>query len=343
MLATVGWGVAVAAAFAVVVLVALAILGVGAGAQEDAPDVATRTIRVTHVPPDEVLTPLIVDSLDPTTVLTVHARGFEGDRTGFVRQCRVGEQNVCRNRLAVRFDGNGTALFQYLVTDGGGCRLRAAERCTLEIVAGDTHTIIDTIFVDSAPPPGRVSVTPRRDLEVGDTVTLEATGFPANVTLIATVCAVPSISGPRCGAPGPAVELVTDADGAASTALTLDVHEIGVDRVTCSHQSGCRVVVESDAAAVRAFPVRLSFSQGPGAAYDSVRLAIGIVATIALGLGAVGLVRWTDWAPPPEADGRAIDDADYADLDVEADRFDEGRPLATVGDSPPPSPEGTPQ
>ena len=330
VLATVGRGSAVIAAFVVAVLAAIIVLGVGAGAQEDAPGVATRVISVVHRPPDELMAPTIINQLEPTTVLTIRAVLFDKNTTGYVGQCTIGERKVCRNSIPVRFDGTGAASFQYLITDGGGCRL-VDDRCTIEIGAGQTLSVIDTVFVDVAPPPGHITVTPKRGLLVGDNVTVTAHDFPSSATLTLMVCAAPSTSGSRCGSPGPVVELSTDAAGTGSAEVILAVQEVGADRVACGRRTVCTIVVSSDSVGVRALPVRLLFNEAPGATYDAGRVTVGIVAALALALVAASLVWSGDWTPPPEGGGRAIDDADYADLDLEADQFDENKRLTAVG------------
>jgi len=83
------------------------------------------------------------------------------------------------------------------------------------------------------------------------------------------------------------------------------------------------MVVTSEEAVVRALPVRLHFNEAPGATYDAARIGIGVGVVLALVVVALWLVRSIDWAPPREADGRAIDDAEYANLDLEAEQFDE--------------------
>ena len=179
------------AVFLAAVLAAIIVFGVGAGAQEDAPGVATRAITIVHRPPDELVAPTIIDQLEPTTVLTIRAALFDKNITGKVSQCTVGERRLCRNSVPVRFDGAGAADFQYLITDGGGCRL-VDDRCTIEIRAGQTMSVVDTVFVDVAPPPGHITVTPRHDLLVGDNVTVTAEGFPSSATLTLMICAAPS-------------------------------------------------------------------------------------------------------------------------------------------------------
>ena len=323
MLTTLSRGAIVAAGlvFVVAILVALVLIAGGVDAQEGPPEVATRSVDIVYRPPDEIVAPVIVDQLDPTTVLTVRAFRFESDATGSAQQCTEGAQKVCRNLRPVRFDADGMADFQYLVTDGGGCRL-ADDRCTIELRVDDVVSVVDTVFVDVAPPPGRLTVTPHNGLRPGETVTVIAEGFVSDVTLNLAVCAAPSTSGRRCGAPGPDLDVVTNSDGRATVDFALDIQEVGVDRVACGRRVACSLVVTSDETAVRALPVRLYFDDGPGAVYNGRRAAAGLAIAVALLLVATRLVRTTSWTPPPEADGQAIDDADFADLDREAEEFD---------------------
>ena len=51
----------------------------------------------------------------------------------------------------------------------------------------------------------------------------------------------------------------------------------------------------------------------------------GLVVAALLLATAAALIRSTDWRPPGEADGSLIDDAEFADLDLEAAEFDELR------------------
>lgn len=196
------------------------------------------------------------------------------------------------------------------------------ERCTIELRVGESLTIIDTVFVDKAPPPGRIAVSPSRDLLPGDTVTVAVSGFAGEVSLNLMVCAAPSTRGARCGAPGPDLALLTNADGAASVEIVLDIHEVGANRIACGRRVACTMVVTSDDAVARALPVTLTFNDAPGATYEAGRVTIAIVAALALLVVAIWLARSTNWTPPRDADGRAIDDADYADLDLEAERFE---------------------
>ena len=322
------------------VIAALVVIGSGGSAVSaqdgPAPGVATDSLTIGHRPAEELAAPQVIDELEPETVLTVHALGFERNTTGSIQQCLSGSQRRCENRLAVRFDDRGSAMFQYLITnrfslateDLEPCRL-GGDRCTIELRAGDKLSIIDTVFIDEAPPPGRVDVSPRDRLSVGDTVTVTASGLAPGADLTVMVCATPSTRGSRCGAPGPVVPLTIGSDGTAETQLSLDVAKVGADGVACGRRVGCRIVVASDDVGIRANHVNLSFLDAPGADYVTTRLVIGLAAALGLALAAVWLVRTTDWQPPPEADSTAIDEAEFADLDAEAAEFDEAAPAVS--------------
>lgn len=298
----------------------------------DPGDVTRRTIEVRAEAAEETQGRRIVDRLAPTTLLTIEAMGFDRDTTGSIRQCTTGEARSCRNHLAVRFDDRGRATFQYLVDDGGGCRL-ADDRCTVELFVGDRETVIDTVFVDAAPPPGVITVSPDDELQPGDRVEVRATGFPAGSRLVATVCIAPAISGPRCGSPAPEVAFDTDESGTGVAVLELDVDEVGEALGACGRRSRCQVVVadatgtgrprQSAAPIALGFaPIALSFEATPGATYDGPRVVIGITASLVLLFAAGWIIAREDWRPPDESDGSAIDDAEYADLDLEAERHE---------------------
>lgn len=326
-----GSRIAVAAAAGIGLLLVSAVAGIvlarGASGQDPRP-VQIREVTVRHAPADEVEVPPVLGALDPETVLELTLLGFPPDTTGTVRQCLRGESPRCDSPIPVRFDGDGAARIQFLVTDAvggpGRCRL-GQDRCTVEIAAGADEAVIDTVFVDDAPPIGRITLDPPSGLTHGALVTVSASNFPARVPLVVRVCADPAARGSRCGAPGPEIELTTDADGRAEATFILDVDEVGEDAVACGRRTRCRLVVDSPAAAVRARPVTLSFASGvgTGATYDPTRVVAGLAVAVALLAVAVVLTRSVDWRPPAEADGSLIDDAAYADLDAEAAAFEE--------------------
>lgn len=305
-------------------------LGPGSAVAGEAPSVATQELTVRHQPADEVASPVIVDGLAPETVLTVRAVGFSPDTSGSVAQCTQGQGRRCTNALGVRFDDLGSATFQYLVTDeiagapesGLRCRL-GQPRCAIEVRAGSQVSVVETVFVDRVPPPGRLQVTPSEGLEPGEEVRITVEDLRPGAELAVAVCADPSTSGPRCGAPGPEAALTVGPEGGAVARLILDVDEVGTDRVACGRRVRCRVVATSDEAGVRVTPMALSFRGAAGADYAWPRVAAGLLVAVALLLVAWHLLHTTSWRPPGEADASTIDDAELADLDQEAARFTE--------------------
>ena len=312
---------------AVVALSALVGGHSGVASAQDASDPEVRRLQLDWVDPDEVMLAPIIGGLDPATVLVVTAAGYRPDTTGSVRQCATGPTRRCSNQVPVRTDGAGGAAFQYLVTDvvdrDGHCRLSSATRCTVELVVGERSTEIDTVFVDDAPDPGRLRLTPSSALTAGDTVVVELSDLPPATRVLVEVCAAPATSGGRCGPPGPQVEVVTDADGFAGTTMILDIDEVGRDRVACGRRTPCQVVATSSTVGARVAPVRLDLAAAPAVTYDGERLTLGLLGA-ALLVGAAGwIVRRTDWQPPAEADASAVDEAAWADLDAEAAAFDQ--------------------
>ena len=134
--------------------------------------------------------------------------------------------------------------------------------------------------------------------------------------------------------------MVIGPDGDAEGALALEVGAVGADRVECGRRTECRVVVVSDRVGIQARPVTLGFRDSAGASYDTARLIIGLLTAAGLMGAAAWLVRSTDWTPPPEADTTAIDEAEFADLDLEADQFDEARSSGVAVGAEPGSPPG---
>lgn len=329
----------VAAALLAVVSIAA---GTGAAAParaqgDDPPGIGTVSIVIDRDRSREPGVPALVDELAPQTVLTVTATGFEPDTTGTIEQCLGAEAKRCRNRLSVRFDDDGGAVFQYLVTDAIAgsaedmpCR-RGSGRCTVELRVADDIRIVETVFVDRAPAPGRLTVTPQRNLRVGDTLTIEATSFPPRARVTVMVCAAGSerevSTQARCGGAGLGSDLEIGADGTAATTFTLDDPKVGSDGVACGRRVKCRVVVTSDELGVRAAPVNLGFAASEGAAYSPARLSLGLSAALVLAVAAAWLIRSTAWVLPGEADSSPIDDAEFADLDSEAAAFPEDPPI----------------
>lgn len=268
----------------------------------------------------------VVDALTPGTVLRIRVVGFEPFARARVEQCATSGTRQCGNALPVQLDENGRAFFQYLVTDDfvaaqpvpGGCRADAAP-CTIVVsaVVGRNRGEIQSVFFDTIPAPGRIDVTPSRDLSLdGETVTVTVHDYPPGVTVTAMLCAAPDATGPRCGAPGPTATLVVGADGTGQARLVIEPGRVGERRASCRRGNDCGVSVASDAVFARAPVVPISFAAPPGADYDSARLAFGLVLAVLLVAIAAGLILRTDWSPVGEAAAPEIDDAEYADLDA---------------------------
>lgn len=263
-----------------------------------------------------------VGELVPGTVLRIEARGFPSFATARARQC-LGMN--CGNDVVVHMSDTGTASFLFLVTDtlGGSpdreaCRITSAP-CTLflENTDGEGRAQVRMLFHDAVPEPGRLRVTPTRDLADGSRVTVRLDGFPRDAIGRLVMCA-PGAGDVRegCGRPGLDVPVAIGRDGTATVTATIKAGPVGASRVPCGRGSGCSLAVISDDAFVQAQPVRLGFRAPPGASYDGARLALGLALAALMLLAAVVLVRRTDWSPLGEEAAPEIDEAEYADLDA---------------------------
>jgi hypothetical protein len=255
----------------------------------------------------------VIDRLPDGAVLRVTAAGFEPGAAGEVAQCGLSLEGPrsCTNRFPVQFDGEGVALFQYLISDrpfpaGGRCGA-ADPPCVLVVTGpgGDGPALSLTVFRDPAPPAGRITVEPHSGLSGADVVTVRASGFLPATRLVAGPCAASPDTG-RCG---PTVSTHTGADGAAVLRLPLTSGE--GDGPRCGPRAPCEVRVMAEAA-VAPLSTAVSFSAGPSARYDPRRLAAGLVVVLLLLGLAAWLVRTTDWREPAEA---ATPDMDRAVLE----------------------------
>ena len=257
--------------------------------------------------------PAVIDRLPAGAVLVVRAEGFDPG-TGRVAQCGLGRDGAegCVNGFPVEFGAEGTARFQYRVSDRvhEGERCGAGQRPCLLVVSGahdEGQAQAFTVFHDPAPPPGRITVEPRADLSDGDVVALTAAGFPPATTLHAAQCLVGIDAIPGdCRA---AESTRTGPDGAAVLRFTVRTGER--DGVTCGRRQPCAIRVTAEAP-VAPLTVPITFSAGPSARYDTARLAVGLaLAALLLALGR-RLLRTTDWREPaaaatPEMDRSVLD------------------------------------
>jgi hypothetical protein len=285
----------------------------------------TPTTRQVTIQPDDTETfprsYAVADRLAAEAVLTVRARGFPPFARAIAEQC---SPSVCANRIPVQFDEDGNAEFQYLVggrflapLTRGRCRAEG-ERCTVVVrTHSGTQGEIQTVFVDSIPAPGRVTLSRSVDLPLdGSTVTVSVARFPPGVTADVMLCAAPAVAGPRCGAPGPATTLLVAPDGTGHARLRIVPGAVGTRRVPCERGDDCGVSVVARGVASRSPVVPISFAAPPGAAYDPGRLVLGLAIAAILVAIAAGLILRSDWSPVGEAAAPEIDDADYADLDA---------------------------
>jgi hypothetical protein len=268
----------------------------------------------------------VVGGLAPGTVLRMRAVGFPEFARALAEQCAGDDSPQCGNPIPVQFDADGVASFQYLVTDRflgaqpapGGCRANAAP-CTIvvRVIEGDTRGQIQTVFLDTVPPPVRIDVTPSRGLSLhGETVTVEVHDYPPGAVLEAMLCAAPDPTGPRCGAPGPSAPLVVGPDGTGRAQLFVAPGRVGTRRARCSRGDDCGISVASDDVFARAPVVPIAFAGPPGAAYDAARLGLGLGLAALLVAITTWLIRRTDWSAVGEAAAPEIDGAEYADLDA---------------------------
>lgn len=258
-------------------------------------------------------TSTVLDRLPEQTVLVVNAEGFEPG-TGGVAQCGLAPEGVrdCLNGFPVEFSGDGTARFQYLVSDRvhEGQRCGAGERpCLLVLFGpeGEPRGRAFTVFHDPAPSPGKVTAEPVGRLADGDLVTLTATGFPPATRLLAAQC--PADIQLRFGECRRAESARTGPDGTA--VLRLRVHTGEVDGVACGRREPCSIQVTAEAP-VAPVTLPVAFSAGPSARYDGGRLAGGLALAALLLALAWYLLRTTDWGGPaaastPEMDRAVLD------------------------------------
>ena len=268
----------------------------------------------------------IADRLPPNGVVAVHVSGFDAYARAIAEQCLTGAFRSCANQISVQFDEDGEAQFQYLIDDdfypsvapAGGCRANAG-RCTIVVrsVDGNARSEIQTIFLDSVAPPGRIEVAPSSGLSLdGEMVVVRVRDFPPGVNVQAMLCAVPSATGDRCGAPGAVGAIEVGPDGTGETHLFIAPGIVGADRARCFRGDRCGVSVFSESVFARAAVVPISFEGPIGARYSTARLMLWLgLALLFIAIAAV-LLRRTDWSAVGEAAAPEIDDAVYADLDA---------------------------
>jgi hypothetical protein len=252
--------------------------------------------------------------------------GFGEFASAVAEQCLTGASRSCANQIPVQFDKDGTAQFQYLISNGflasvatsGGCRANTG-RCTIVVrsIDGRVRREIQTVFVDAVPPAGVIDVTPSKGLSLdGEMVTVSVRGFPPGARVNAMLCAAPSAVGDRCGSADVAAPISVGPDGSGATQLFITPGTVGTVGARCFRGDKCGVSVFSDSVFTRAFVAPIAFEGPIGARYSAGRLMLGLgVAALFFAIAAM-VLRRTDWSAVGEATAPEIDDAEYADLDA---------------------------
>ncbi|HVM04582.1 MAG TPA: neocarzinostatin apoprotein domain-containing protein [Acidimicrobiales bacterium] len=250
----------------------------------------------------------VVDELADATVLRVSASGFVADTTGEAAQCtaaRAGRE-ACRDRFPVRFDGRGTARFQYLVSAD---RCDRGAPCLLWVRGEDDRRVaVALVFGARAPEAATLTVAPDGGLEDGQTVRVSVAGVSPRSRLDVVQCAPPGLPvAERCDTSPRESPLVVGPDGRGSTTFTVSAGEVGTGRHPCRRGNRCGIGLVSDGALVRSAFMPVRFSAGASASYDAKRMALGSAAAVVLLSLAFWLVRTTDWREPTEAATPAMD------------------------------------
>lgn len=265
-------------------------------------------VRVTAWGEADFVDAEVVDGLPDAAVLRVTATGFVADATGEAAQCTpTGPgREACAGRFPVRFDGKGTARFQYLVAVD---RCQQGAPCLLWVRGEDDRRVaVPLMFGARAPAAATLTVVPRDGLEDGQTVQVSVVGLSPRSRLEVVRCVPPGLPvAERCEGLRPAKPLVVGADGRGSTSIAMTWGEVGSGRHACGRGNRCGIGLVSDGALVRAAFVPVDFSAGASASYDAKRVAIGFAAAASLLALAVWLIRTTDWREPTEAATPAMD------------------------------------
>jgi hypothetical protein len=241
-------------------------------------------------------------------VLRVH--GLAPGSTATVHQCVAGARlaRSCRPGLpfTVGDDQRSTVLVDLQARfDGGGETVDCRRADCSIVVFGTSRLELLTVFGEPAPPPVTVDVDPGT-LPPGGTLTATAEHLRAGSETSFVVCRPDGDRSADCGEPTPAV--VAGADGRVRGLVT-----VGSGR--CPRGARCAVGVIVGGGGPRAYAPLALIGRG-GVAYDDTRLVTGIGLAGVLLLGALVLLRRTDWTPV-EGDpfaGVTLPDDPFADV-----------------------------
>lgn len=259
--------------------------------------------------------PLLV-GIDDQEVLLLRAAGFSVNHTGGVRLCVVAEPIRCGSAFPVRFDDAGAAVVQYQLdpdASDGAEDCPTASRCVLELFDREGSGYADLSFGSAEPPDVRLHLPGGPHLVVGQPFEVVADGvLPADpLTVVLCQRADPF---PRSCSPLQHDDPTAWTGGPASRRMVVTA----APEQMSDCDEGCVLSVRAGQEAVRSDVVEVRTSRERPVRYETARLSTGLAAAALLVVLGGWLWRRTDWSPPRAADGAAIDEADYADLDAEA-------------------------
>lgn len=288
-----------------------AIAGLGTGGDEDAPS-STAEPRATaeargpaplRQPTARVIAarseslppvPRAVGDLEDGTVMVLGVSGLEPGSSATVHQCPTGavRKAACRPGLPVTMSDEGRATllidledrFEVAHAEAEDVECTGAE-CSI-VVFGSARLEIVTVFEEPAPPPVSVAAEPVA-VPPGGTLTATAAHLPPGARASFVVCRPDGGGTADCGSPTSAV--VVDDAGQATAEVT-----VGAGR--CPRGSACAVAVVIDDGGPRAY-APLALIGRAGAAYHDGRLRVGLAVAAVLLVGALVLLRRTDWTP----------------------------------------------
>ena len=233
--------------------------------------------------------PVVGEVSDGDTIL-VSVIGLDPDSDASIHQCPAGATApaLCRPGLPVvgRADAATAVLLDLKDRfDAGGEEIDcAADGCSV-VVFGSARLELRTVFDAPAPPPVTVTAEPAT-LPPGGEVGASATGLPPGASVGFAVCRPDGGGGLDCGAPS---RVRATASGTADARLV-----VGAGR--CGRGDTCAIAVSVDGSSPVAYQ-RLRLIGRSGAAYDDDRVLPGLALAGVLLVGALVLIRRTDWTP----------------------------------------------
>ena len=240
----------------------------------------SQEVRLRMQPSSRLSSPApVLDRLEDGDVLRVFVSGGAPGARATVRQCTRAATGFtgCRNVFPVQFDNDGSAAFQYQISDPGDCGVTGSCAIAVDDHDGSVAYAL-TVFGAPAPLPPDVVLTPAGPYEPGDTVRVDLASLPPGAVTQVAFCT------PGCNAFGTAQ---ADADGRATASVVIEER--------CSE---CFIAVLGGGAETF---VPVEFSSVPAADYSPIRLVVGLSAAAAMLLVAWWIIASVNWRPPSEA------------------------------------------